>query len=143
MISAEKWYEYQENYKQYGFDMKPRTQKKISEVNVKSGINAKDKALLVALVLILGIICIGMILTTSYCAKLQYNTNRVVKSNMEIQGEIENLNVQIKSAVSLETLEYKGINQLGMVYPFEEQYIVIDPNSVDGRAVANNVSVKK
>ena len=62
---------------------------------------------------------------------------------MEIQGEIENLNVQIKSAVSLETLEYKGINQLGMVYPFEEQYIVIDPNSVDGRAVANNVSVKK
>ena len=53
MISAEKWYEYQENYKRYGFDMKPRTQKKISEVNVKSGINAKDKALLVALVLIL------------------------------------------------------------------------------------------
>ncbi len=28
MMAAEKWYEYQDSYKRYGLDMKPRTVKK-------------------------------------------------------------------------------------------------------------------
>ncbi len=126
MISAEQWYEYQESYKRYGLDMKPK-KRQVTEVKARpaSIINTRDKISLFALVIVLGVICIGTILTTSYCAKIQYSTNKVVKANEELQGEIENLNVQIKTAMSLESLEYKGVNQLGMVAPTDEQYVVI------------------
>lgn len=133
MVSAEKWYAYQENYKQYGIDLSPKEEKK-PDTNTKSGINEKDKLYLFALVILLGCICIGIIFTTSYCAQIQYNTNKTIKANTELKGEIDNLNVQIKSAVSLETLEYKSISQLGMVYPTNEQYVIVKSLEEENKA---------
>ena len=41
MMAAEKWYEYQDSYKRYGFDMKPKTEKKenIKSKNSNTSIN--------------------------------------------------------------------------------------------------------
>jgi len=38
-----------------------------------------------------------------------------------VRGEIENLNVAIKSATNITIIEEKATNQLGMVYPSSNQ----------------------
>jgi len=127
MMAAEKWYEYQDSYKRYGIDMKPKTVKKesIKSNNSNTGINAKDKFRLLLLTAFIGVLCIGLILTTAYAASVKYHINTMIKENAVLQGEIENLNVKIESASNIQIVEAKA-TQLGMVYPTPEQLIYID-----------------
>lgn len=128
MMAAEKWYEYQDSYKKYGLDMKPRTVKK---VNIKSkssstGINAKDKFRLLALTIFTGALCVGLIIATAYAASIKFNINSMIKENEIIQGEIENLNVKIESASNIQIIEARAVAELGMQYPNNEQLVFID-----------------
>ena len=127
MMAAEKWYEYQDSYKRYGIDMKPKTVKKenIKSNNSNTGINAKDKFRLLLLTAFIGVLCISLILTTAYAASVKYHINTMIKENTVLQGEIENLNVKIESASNIQIVEAKA-TQLGMVYPTPEQLIYID-----------------
>ena len=130
MMAAEKWYEYQDSYKRYGFDMKPRT---IKQENIKSkssntGINAKDKFRLLVLTIFAGILCVGLILSTAYAASVKYNINTMIKENTVIQGEIENLNVKIESSSNIQIIETRATTELGMVYPTSEQLVFVDEN---------------
>ena len=127
MMAAEKWYEYQDSYKRYGIDMKPRTVKtgNIKSKNSSTVINAKDKFKLLLLTAFIGVLCIGVILTTAYAASVKYHINSMIKENAVIQGEIENLNVKIESASNIQIVEEKA-TQLGMVYPSAEQLVFID-----------------
>ena len=128
MMAAEKWYEYQDSYKRYGFDMKPRTEKKenIKSKNSNTGINAKDKFRLVMLTIFAGILCVALILSTAYAASVKYNINTLIKENTVMQGEIENLNVKIESASNIQIIEARATAELGMTYPTAEQLVFID-----------------
>ncbi|HVI39538.1 MAG TPA: cell division protein FtsL [Anaerovoracaceae bacterium] len=130
MMAAEKWYEYQDSYKRYGFDMKPRTEKKdnIKSKSSNTGINAKDKFRLVMLTIFAGILCAALILSTAYAASVKYNINSLIKENTVIQGEIENLNVKIESASNIQIIEARATAELGMMYPTAEQLVFIDEN---------------
>ena len=81
MMAAEKWYEYQDSYKRYGIDMKPKTVKTgtIKSKSSNTGINAKDKFRLLLLTAFIGVLCIGVILTTAYAASIKYNINTMIK----------------------------------------------------------------
>ena len=130
MMAAEKWYEYQDNYKRYGFDMKPKT---IKQENIKSkssntGINAKDKYRLLLLTIFAGVLCVGLILSTAYAASVKYHINEMIKENSVIQGEIENLNVKIESASNIQIVESRAATELGMIYPTSEQLVFVDNN---------------
>ena len=48
------------------------------------------------LIVFLGTLCIGIIVSTAYAAKLQYDINTILNENNILQGEIDNLNVAIK-----------------------------------------------
>ncbi len=128
MMAAEKWYEYQDSYKRYGLDMKPRTVKKenIKSRNSNTGINAKDKFRLLMLTVFVGVLCVGLILSTAYAASVKYHINTLIKENQVIQGEIENLNVKIESASNIQIVEEKATTELGMIYPAPEQLVFID-----------------
>jgi len=130
MMAAEKWYEYQDSYKRYGLDMKPRTVKKetIKSKTPGAGINAEDKFRLLLLTVLIGLLCIGVILTTAYAASVKYHINTMIKENEVIQGEIENLNVKIESASNIQIVESKATMELGMIYPTPEQLVYIDGN---------------
>lgn len=131
MMAAEKWYEYQENYKRYGLDMKPRTVKTEtikSKANSNTGINAQDKFRLLLLTVFIGVLCVGLILATAYAASVKYHTNNLIKENEVIQGEIENLNVKIESASNIQIVESRATTELGMVYPTAEQLVFVDKN---------------
>jgi len=126
-MAAEKWYEYQDSYKRYGLDMKPRAEKKeIRSKRSSSVINAKDKFRLLLLTAFIGVLGVGLILSTAYAASIQYNINTMIKENRVIQGEIENLNVKIESASNIQIVEARAAAELGMVYPVAEQLVFID-----------------
>lgn len=122
MIPAEQWYEYQESYKRYGFDMKPQ-EVKVNKQKQKAVISAKDKARLLILILFAGVLCAGIIVSTAYAAKLQYDINSIMNQNDILQGEIDNLNVTLKKENNIATIEEKAINELGMMYPYESQIV--------------------
>ena len=75
----------------------------------------RDKARLLFLTMIAGFLCVLLVISTAYAAGVQYEINKIIKENNELQGEIENLNVKIKSAVSISTVEQRAQNELGMV----------------------------
>lgn len=124
MMAAEQWYEYQDNYKKYGLDMKPQ-QVKTVRTKAKAGITSKDKFRLLLLTVFAGALCIGLIITTAYAATIKYEINATIRENNTIIGEIENLNVKIKSATSIQTIEEKAINELGMVQPLPSQVVYV------------------
>ena len=128
MMAAEKWYEYQDSYKRYGLDMKPKTAKKetVKTKTSSTGINAEDKFRLLLLTVMIGALCIGVILSSAYAASVKYHINTMIKENEVIQGEIENLNVKIESASNIQILESKATTELGMTYPTPEQLVYID-----------------
>jgi len=130
MLAAEKWYEYQTNYKKYGLEMRPAEAKpRESSRRTKSVLNTKDKARLMLLTVFAGFLCICLIITAAYSAQVKYNINGLLAQADAVQGEIENLNVAIKSAVSITVIEEKAINQLGMVYPSVDQILYLDSDS--------------
>mgnify|MGYP000963243463 FL=1 len=128
MMAAEKWYEYQECYKRYGFDMKPAIEKKESSKprSASAGINAKDKFRLMLVTILIGGLCVGLIVSTAYAASIKVNINTLIKENAVIQGEIENLNVKIESASNIQIVEARATTELGMVYPAAGQLVYID-----------------
>ena len=127
-MAAEKWYEYQDSYKRYGIDMRPKTikQETIKSKSLNTGINAKDKFRLLLLTVLIGALCVGVILSTAYAASVKYHINSMIKQNEEIQGEIENLNVKIESASNIQIVESRASRELGMVYPTPEQLVFVD-----------------
>lgn len=130
MMAAEKWYEYQDSYKRYGFDMRPRTIKKenIKSKNSNTTINAKDKFSLLLLTVFAGALCVALILSTAYAASVKYHINTMIKENTVIQGEIENLNVKIESASNIQIVESRATTELGMVYPLSDQLVYVSGN---------------
>ena len=76
----------------------------------------------------IGLICIVMVVVTAYSAELKVENNSLVSSNEAIQGEIDTLNIKIKSA--------KG--KLGMVYPTDGEcvYVTEDDRPSENFAMA-------
>ena len=130
MIPAEQWYEYQESYKKYGFDMKPR-ETKVNKQKPKAVISAKDKTRLIMLIVFLGTLCIGIIVSTAYAAKLQYDINTILNENNILQGEIDNLNVAIKKESNIAIIEEKATSELGMIYPQGSQIVRLGEKKVE------------
>lgn len=133
MLAAEKWYEYQTNYKKYGLDMRPVNVNTAGEEakHTRAVLNSKDKARLVVFTIFTGLLCICLIITAAYSAKVKYNINGLLAEADAVQGEIENLNVAIKSAAGITAIEQKAITQLGMIYPSTEQITYIFNDSDD------------
>jgi cell division protein FtsL len=128
MMAAEKWHEYQTSYHKYGLEMRPTQAKvnKTEEKPVRSVICAKDKARLMLLTVFVGLLCFCLIISAAYSAQVKYNINGLLAQSDSIQGEIENLNVALKSATCITVIEEKATTQLGMVYPAVDQVAYID-----------------
>jgi len=121
MIAANQWYEYQQQYRKFSFDMKP-FESICDRDKKKPRTSPKDRLSLMILTVIMGLVFVGLIIVAAYGANIKYDINNLAKENAVIQGEIENLNVAIKCAVNIGAIEDRAINELGMVYPTVDQY---------------------
>lgn len=82
------------------------------------------KRILVGAVII-GLICIIMVVVTAYAAELRVENNTLISENEAVQGEIDTLNVKIKSANNIEHIEKIATKKLGMVYPSEGECVYL------------------
>ena len=129
MIAAEQWYQHQENYQKYGLDMKPKTERRKPQPQ-KRVFTEKDMARILALIIAVGVLCVGMIITTSFAAQIKYDTNAMLESNHVLESEIGSLNVKLHAATSIEAIENKATEDLGMVYPKNKQVVYLDSAKV-------------
>ena len=138
MLTAEKWYQHQVKYVKYGIDMRPADHTdETAENNKRYMLTGQDKLRLLLLILVIGALAIAGVVTTAYAAQIKYNINVLNKENAVIQGEIENLNVSIKAANNIKTIEEKAAAELGMVYPTYDQMVFLpeEPQKVNDFAM--------
>lgn len=126
MMPAEQWYEYQDNYKRYGIDMKPKKASAIKQKK-KSSVTPRDRVAMIFLTIIIGMLCVSVIITTAYSASIKYEINNIIKENGVITGEIENLTVKLNQANNIQAIEQKAMTELGMIYPDPNEFVYIKP----------------
>ncbi len=124
-MQAANWYQYEESYRKYGFDMKPEQSNIPKTKPAAGGMAVKDKKRLLALTVILGIMGIAIIISAAFAATLQYQINKLVMENNEISKEIEEMDIKIQTANSVTSLEKKASDELGMKYPSSSQIVYI------------------
>ena len=125
MMPAEKWYKYQDDYKRYGLDLKPKVAPVVKSKKKKSGVTAKDRLAIMALTFVTGLVCISLIIATAYSASIKYDTNNIIKENAVITGEIENLTVKLNKANNIQAIEQKAMIELGMVYANPNEFVYV------------------
>lgn len=133
-MAAEQWCEYQKCYNKYGPGMKPtlpeteRRRSRSEEVTV----NFKDKAKMLLLLVVLGFVGVGLIVTAAYSTQVKLTTNSLIAQAEDVQGEIDNLNLEIKKSGNISYIEEVAVNQLGMTYPEFSQIAFINASENDG-----------
>ena len=87
--------------------------------------SVQDKKRIMITLVLVGLICIFMVVLTAYAAELRIENNNLIDKNNSLQGEVETLNVKIKTANNVEHIESVAKNKLGMVYPTSDECIYI------------------
>ena len=85
----------------------------------------QDKKRILTGAAVIGLICIIMVVVTAYAAELKVENNTLMTANETLQGEIDTLNVKIKSANNIEHIEKIATGKLGMVYPPEGECVYV------------------
>ncbi|MGI6722410.1 MAG: cell division protein FtsL [Anaerovoracaceae bacterium] len=139
MNTAEKIYEGQEAYRarQRGIDLDVHPSR--GRQHKKTGITATDKKHVLVMMLVVGLIFIGVIIAGAYAATINYQNNQIEKTNSELQGEVESLHIEIKSANNIANIEQKATKKLGMVYPEGKQLVVVSGNQKPDKNFAGDL----
>jgi cell division protein FtsL len=87
--------------------------------------SVKDKRRVIFTLIIVGLICIAMVVLTAYAAELRVENNDLIDKNKSLQGEVETLNVKLKTANNIEHIEKVARSELGMVYPTSSECVYI------------------
>ena len=83
------------------------------------------KRRILVLIFLAGIICIVMVVLTALAAELRYENDALITQNKALQGEVDTLQVKIKSANKISHIETVAVKDLGMVYPDEDACVYI------------------
>ncbi len=93
-----------------------------------------DRSYKIKVFVYLLIICALMLCVigiTAYNSKIQYDINSMNTQISETQREIQNLQVQIKSAANITNLESRAL-ALGLTYPDYDQIVYLDWQTGEG-----------
>lgn len=126
MLTAEqKYFAIENDERSKKQNHRSRTRKSLIQEIPKGAFTKRDRAKLLMLILLIGVLCVAGVVSTAYATQIKYNLNEIAKDNKIIQGEIDNMNVIIQAENNVATIEDKAINQLGMVYPSYDQTVYI------------------
>lgn len=87
---------------------------------------SRDRKFAVATVIVIGMVMVGIIFVSAYCASIKYDINTMNKEIVALQEDIDFLKVEIESGTNIATIEKKALKELGMIYPTAEQFVYID-----------------
>jgi len=103
---------------------------------VKSLFRTQDKLRLFCITVVAGLLCICLVIGSAYSASIKFDVNQMIKENNIMEGEIQNLTVKIKQASNITTIEDKASNDLGMIYPSNDQYVYVGTEDAASGAIA-------
>ena len=83
------------------------------------------KVKVVAELLLIFVLLLAVIGITAYNSKIQYDINKLNAQISETQKEIQNLQVQIKTAANITNLESRAV-ELGLMYPTSDQIVFLE-----------------
>lgn len=83
------------------------------------------KVKVVAELLLIFVLLLVVIGITAYNSKIQYDINKLNNQISETQKEIQNLQVQIKTAANITNLESRAA-ELGLMYPTSDQIVFLE-----------------
>lgn len=148
MIAADEWHKYQESYVKYGIDLEPEKERPKREP-VKEPVlrvTAKEKGRILLGIAAIGICCIVVIFLQACASSINYSINTLNQEINVLEGDIDNLHVQLNSASGLDYVEEYAKNELGMIYPDSGQYVYTDDlvgsSEVDSYIAALTLSQK-
>lgn len=87
--------------------------------------NTKGQRKTVITIVLIGMICMAMVVMSAYAAELKLENNIMAKANSELQGEIDTLDMKIKSANRINNIADIASKQLGMVYANEDECVYL------------------
>lgn len=85
----------------------------------------QEKKKILSGAVIIGLICIIMVVLAAYGAELRCENNELMAANEALQGEIDTLDIKIKSANNIDHIESVATKKLGMVYPSEGECVYV------------------
>lgn len=88
------------------------------------------KGKVIAELLVIFVLMLAVIGITAYNSKIQYDINKMNNQIAETQKEIQNLQVQIKTAANITNLESRAL-ELGLVYPNYDQIVYLESQEAD------------
>ncbi len=86
-------------------------------------ISTREKMHILLSIVFIGILCGALVIMAAHVGNVTYHLNNTIKENAVIEGEIENLKIQIQESSKIEVIEQKAIEQLGMNYPEASQFV--------------------
>jgi hypothetical protein len=122
---AEKMAEYQTGYTKYGFDMRLLEKKTEEPKDKLTSPGVRHRVQFFVLIIVCGFVFIGLIGLNAFSSKLQYDINMLNKEILSVERVVQNLEVDIKTATNITTVEARAI-LFGMVYPTFEEMIYLD-----------------
>lgn len=69
----------------------------------------------------------------AYQSAINYDITEMNGKISDVRNEIDNLNLQVASAIAPNVIEDRAINELGMEYPSASQYVYIDAVNKDSK----------
>lgn len=66
-----------------------------------------------------------MVVLTAYAAELRCENNDLISANKALQGEVDTLDVKIKTATNVDHIEKVAKSKLGMVYPTSDNCVYL------------------
>ena len=98
------------------------------EINAEKRITRIGRGGLVALLLIICMAFLFFVGIDAYTSKVQYDINQINKQISEAEKRVTKLEVEIKSATNITTIEKKALD-LGMIYPDFDQIVYVQGDS--------------
>jgi cell division protein FtsL len=80
-------------------------------------LSAREKASLLFLVVLAGLVFFGAIFASAYCAKIQKEINQTNAQSAVVQEEIDKLYIEIEQGRNIQTIEKAAKKNLKMKYP--------------------------
>lgn len=112
-----------------------RKRTKQEQMNI-SAAASRDRKLAVATVIVLGLIMLGIIFISAYCASIKNEINKVNKEIVALQEEIDYLKLEIESGSNIATIEQRALDELGMIYPTADQFVYVEGIKADSGDMA-------
>ncbi|MBR5228799.1 MAG: cell division protein FtsL [Firmicutes bacterium] len=145
MIAAEQWHRYQEDYIKYGIDLAPERKKPERKKAEKSALRVSvyERTLILITILAIGICCVAMIFFQACASDINYSVYTLNKEISNLEGDIDNLTVELNGYNNLDDIEYVATTSLNMVYPDNSQYITVNSTAQQSQIDAYIASLTK